>query len=301
MAFDFGWIDAPEAREETRVLAGFKPLGSIIALGSFPGMVVGAQDIMLYKAWKDVLGDYPPYPAQQIGDCTSKGFGHGNDLAQCIVIALSEAESIYSETCTEAVYAVGREAGNMLRGGDGCYGSAIVKGLTDIGFIPREMVGAYSGSRAKQWGREGLPSALKAKAAEFKLGSAALITTLDELDVALLAGCPVGICSNQGFEGNGGFRRDQDGFCHAGGTWPHCMLIAGKISSDGKPSYVIAQSWGDKNPDGPRPFDLPAFCFRAKASVVQSILAAQDSYALNKGVLFRPLPLPRSWRHSGWA
>ena len=43
--------------------------------------------VLLYKAWEDVLGKYPAYPAQQIGDCVSFGHGHGNDLLQCVEIA----------------------------------------------------------------------------------------------------------------------------------------------------------------------------------------------------------------------
>jgi hypothetical protein len=41
----------------------------------------------------------------------------------------------------------------MLGGGDGCYGAALAKAVTEVGVVPREAVGAYSGERAKEWGR----------------------------------------------------------------------------------------------------------------------------------------------------
>ena len=69
--------------------------------------------VLLYKAWSDVLGKYPDYPAQQIGDCVSFGHGHGNDLLQCIEIGLGEPVE-YRETDTEFIYAASREVAGIL-------------------------------------------------------------------------------------------------------------------------------------------------------------------------------------------
>ena len=69
--------------------------------------------ILLYKAWRDVLGKDPAYPAQQIGDCVSFGHGHANDLLQCIEIALGEPAE-YRETDTEFIYATSREVAGIL-------------------------------------------------------------------------------------------------------------------------------------------------------------------------------------------
>jgi len=76
----------------------------------------------LYKAWHDVLGKDPDYPAQQIGDCGSFGYGHANDLIQCIEIALGESAD-YHETDTEFIYATSREVAGILGAGDGSYGA----------------------------------------------------------------------------------------------------------------------------------------------------------------------------------
>src|SRR5271165_2864224 len=126
--------------------------------------------ILLYKAWRDVLGKDPAYQAQQIGDCVSFGHGHANDLLQCIEIALGEPAD-YRETDTEFIYATSREVAGILGGFDGSYGAAAVKAMTTIGLVSREMLGdqgAYSGKRAKDWGRAGAPAELKSKAAPFK-------------------------------------------------------------------------------------------------------------------------------------
>jgi hypothetical protein len=126
-----GWIDDPNRHFVARSFP--HPTFSQAA----PDLMTGdnSKDVFLYKAWVDVLGKYPEYPAQQIGDCTSFGSGHALDLLQCIEIALGNMAIEYRETCTEAIYGMGREVGGMLGGGDGCYGVAVAKALTDFGAI----------------------------------------------------------------------------------------------------------------------------------------------------------------------
>ena len=132
----------------------------------------------------------------------------------------------YRETDTEFIYATSRQVAGILDTGDGSYGAAAVKAMTTIGMVSREMLGAdgtYSGDRAKEWGRTGPPHDLETKAAPYKLGSAALVSTWDDLVAAITNGYPVTICTNQGFS----LTRDSDGFCEAQGTWGHCMVIGG--------------------------------------------------------------------------
>lgn len=297
----FGWVDNPVLNAVTQAQCGLMPL-----FQTAPGMtrepITLDKDVLLYKAWKDVLAEYPDYPAQEIGDCVSHGNGRGHDLIQCVEIVLGGASNkLYRETCTEALYGAAREAGNMLGSSDGCYGSAAVKAMTTIGMVPRELVGPYSGKRAKDWGRRGIPTEIRQAAAQFKLGGAALVTNTDEAMVAIHNGYTIAVCSTVGFEGRGGFRRDAAGFCYAGGSWPHCMFICGYIGSDGRPSFVFAQSWGPTMPSGPQPFDLPPFCFRVESPTVARMLAAKDSYVLSKAAKFVPRPIPSHWTNAGWA
>ena len=252
----FGLVYPPDAP----AVVGSLPKFRAVAQG-----LMGARDandnrpILLYKAWTDLFAAYPPYPAQQIGDCTSFGHGHANDLAQCIGWILGHPRSQVptandiQETDTEALYAMGRQAGNMLFTADGCYGAAIVKAMTTMGVVSRRQVtatlgpgeGTYSGQRARQWGRKGAPDTVQAVAAKYKLGSAAQVTTWDELVAALHNGSPVTICSNQGFN----LTRDSQGFCRAQGRWGHCMFVAG-VRFD-RPGACIIQSWGSNQPAGP--------------------------------------------------
>lgn len=284
-----GWRGADELQ---RAFAGqFSTLA-----GAAPQlMAAGAPNdpILLYKAWRDVLGKDPAYPAQQIGDCVSFGHGHGNDLLQCIEISLGEP-AVFQETDTEFIYGMSREVAGILGRQDGSYGAAAVKAMTTVGMVSRTMLGTdgtYSGQRAKSWGLNGPPDSVKSEAGPFKLGSAAQVTTWDELVAAMRNGYPVTICSNQGFT----LTRDSDGFCRARGTWGHCMFIAG-VRFD-RPGACICQSWGPDCPTGPTALDQPSFSFWADRGVVEHILAEGDSWALSKSPEFKKRDLPPAWHY----
>ena len=249
--------------------------------------------ILLYKAWRDVLGQDPNYPAQQIGDCVSFGHGHANDLLQCIEIAVGEPDE-YRETDTEFIYATSREVAGILGQGDGSYGAAAVKAMTTIGMVSREMLGkdgTYSGRRAKLWGRTGAPENVKEEAKPFKLGSAAQVSTWDELVASLSSGYPVTICTKQGFT----LHRDQDGFVRPKGVWGHCMSIAG-VRFD-RPGACILQSWGPNVPDGPLGLGQPNFSFWVDKPVIEGILAEGDSWALSKAPGFVKRVIPNHWHY----
>jgi hypothetical protein len=271
------------------------------------GAPAPTSPVLLYKAYWDVLGKDPGYPAQQIGDCVSFGHAHGNDLLQCIEVGLATAGLAqaaasfetgttpeFRETDTEFIYGESRKVAGILGSDDGSYGAAAVKAMTTVGMVSREMLGAvggYSGKRAKEWGDSGPPAASEAEAAPFKLGNAANVTTWDELVAAITNGYPVTICTGQGFN----LSRDADGFCRAVGTWGHCMLIAG-VRFD-RPGACILQSWGPDVPSGPTALAQPTWSFWAEQKVVESILAEGDSWALSKAPAFVVRPLPPSWKY----
>lgn len=265
-----------------------------------PRLITGDEDgspILLYKAFTDVLGKYPDYPAQQIGDCVSFGHGHGVDLLQCVEIGLSEP-SAYRETDTEFIYGMAREVSGDLGRGDGSYGAAAVKALTTVGAVSREMLGAdgvYSGTRAKSWGYSGPPAAVKAEAAPYKLGSAAAVGTWDELVAAIRNGYPTTICTIRGFTES----RDAQGFCAMRGRWGHCMVIAG-VRFD-RPGALILQSWGPSQPSGPLCPGQPSFSFWADRKAIESILSEGDSWALCKAPEFVKRDLPPAWSFAAGA
>lgn len=249
--------------------------------------------VLLYKAWRDVLGHDPNYPAQQIGDCVSFGHGHGNDLLQCIEIGLGEP-AIFCETDTEFIYGASRQVAGILGSQDGSYGSAAVKAMMTIGMVSRTMLGSdgtYSGQRAKAWGLTGPPSSVEAEATPYKLAGAAQVTTWDELVAALRNGYPVTICTAQGFT----LARDSQGFCRARGRWGHCMFIAG-VRFD-RPGACIIQSWGPDMPTGPLSLGQPTFSFWSDKPVIERILAEGDSWALSKSPAFEERKVPTPWNY----
>jgi len=249
--------------------------------------------ILLYKAWESVLGAFPAYAAQQIGDCVSFGHGHGNDLLQAIEIGLGQP-LVYRETDTEFIYGASRQVAGIEDSQDGCYGAAAVKAMTTVGMVSRAMLGVagtYSGARAKLWGTMGPPADLEAQAAPFKLGTAALVSSWDDLVIAITNGYPVTICCDQGFE----LTRDTDGFCAASGTWGHCMLIAG-LRFD-IPGACVLQSWGPDVPSGPTALGQPSWSFWAERATVEAILDEGDSWALARAPAFSRRELPAAWRY----
>jgi hypothetical protein len=249
-----------------------------------------AKSVLLYKVWKEVFSDYPDYPAQQIGDCESFGHGHAHDLLQTVEAYLRDLDaSSIGRTCTEAFYAAGREAGSMLGFGDGCYGSAMLKAAQTIGVLryadlPSDQQ-VYSGRRAKQWGRTGLPSDLKAIAAGRKL-QGAMLTSTDDMIAALQAGHPCAISTAHGFS----MTRDKQGFCRLQGRWGHCMMVAGYRHD--RPGGLVLQSWGKDTPSGPLDLDQPTYSFWADMADLEKIIAEGDSTTLSSTPGFAPKKLP---------
>ncbi len=284
-----GWLDI---QERHIVAAQFPRL--MQAGPQLFGAYRGTDPVLLYKAWTEVLGGEPPYPAQQIGDCVSFGHAHANDLLQCIEIGLGEPTD-YKETDTEFIYATSREIAGILSNQDGSFGSAAVKAMTQWGIVSREMLGsdgAYAGSRAKSWGRTGAPQNVKDMAKPYLLGGAALVKTWDELVAAITSGYPVTICSDQGFT----MTRDQNGFCDAHGSWGHCMGVSGiRFDIEGA---CVDQSWGKNTPDGPQVLGQPSFSFWAHRQTIERILSQGDSWAISKSPDFAPRPLPSGWRYN---
>jgi hypothetical protein len=290
-----GWVDNPE-RFALAELSGIRDLTQ--SAPNMVGAIAGDNDdVFLYKAWKDVLGKYPDYPAQLIGDCTSFGASHVLDLGQCIDAATGKPTD-YRETSTEVTYGLSREVAGLLHTrGDGSYGVATAKALLTMGALPRETVGAYSGQRAKQFGTTGVPDDLKAKAIAFKLGAAALVTTTAEGAAAIRAGHPFIVCSNQGFT----MVRDSTGRCTPQGSWPHCMHVNAVRTRNGVVQFCVGQSWGSQTPSGPMTDDQPPFSFWVDEPVMGRMLAERDSLAFSDAPAFAKKAIPDRWKHNGFA
>jgi hypothetical protein len=272
-----------------RVAASFRRLADLA-----PHLLAAprAADVFLFRAWKEVLGSYPAYVRQEIGDCTSFGSAHVTDCLQCVEIAIGHESESFKEICTEAIYGMGRAIGGMLGSGDGCYGAAVAKAVME-GVVPRELVGPYSGRRAKEWGSTGVPAEIAKAAKDHAVGATALVSSLDEASAALSNGYPYIICSDQGFT----MTRDASGACTASGTWQHCMSVVGMRTQSAKAEFLICQSWGPNVPSGPLMDDQPDFSFWCSSATMARILAQGDSFAFSKFTGFPGRPLPSAWSY----
>jgi hypothetical protein len=289
-----GWLGSDETQQ---ALAAQMPTLTEAA----PHLMMSApptEPILLYKAWRDVLGKDPAYPPQQIGDCCSFGHSHGNDLLQCIEIGLGEPID-YRETDTEWVYGASRAIAGILGRQDGSYGAACIKAMTQWGMVSREMLGSdgtYSGSRAKDWGWHGPPSSVKRMAASYKLGAAAAVTSWDELVAAIRNGYPVTECSN--FLPSA--KRDQDGFVRQDGSGGHCQCIIG-VRFD-RPGVCIMNSWGPDYYSGPAGLDCPLFAYWIDRALFEKKIAGSgDNWALSKTPAFVKRDLPPGWNYHSMA
>jgi hypothetical protein len=291
-----GWVHSPD--EVARHLATLAKPTFAEAAPQLSGAGTG-KTTLLYKAFKDINGgQYIPYVAQQIGDCVSHGFGHGVDLLECVQIAIGHKPETLEQTATEAVYGMARVdiGGGQLGRSDGAIGAWAAKAVSTIGTVSRDVVGPYSGRRAKEWGASGVPDDIKAKAGDHKVKTIALVQTYEELEDALANGYPVPVCSNQGFT----LTRDEQGFCRPRGVWGHCMLIVG-VRGDDRPGACIFQSWGPDMPSGPIDLDQPSNSFWADRDVVSRMLAMQDSWALSNFDGYPGQALPAHWGYEGFA
>jgi hypothetical protein len=171
---------------------------------------------------------------------------------------------------------------------------AVAKALTTMGAVPRKLVGDYSGQRAKQWGSRGVPAEIKTAAAAFKVGAAAMVTTLEELDAALANCYPAAGGFSQGFT----MHRDSDGMCRQSGRWGHEQCCAGRRTKNGKPQYLLLQSWGPGIPDGPTTDDQPDFSFWIDAQAMASILSQNDFLAFSKFPGFDRRPIPAEFDYA---
>jgi hypothetical protein len=289
-----GWLRRPEEVEATLATMP-RPLFAEAA-PEVEGTGEG-RTTLLYKAWKDVLEGYFPYPAQQIGCCVSRGFSEGIDLLECVEIAVGREAEVFTPTSHEAIYGMARVDVGGQRGSyeDGAVGAWAAKAVTLIGTVAQDVVGPYSDRLAKDWGARGVPDEVRQKAARHKVKTSSLVRTYAELEDALANGYPVPVCSNQGFT----LQRDRQGFCRPEGQWAHCMLIAG-VRTD-RPGALIVQSWGMNVPSGPLDLDQPSNSFWADRQVVESMLGMRDSWALSRFDGYPARDLPAAWKWEGFA
>lgn len=186
--------------------------------------------------------------------------------------------------------------GQRNLGGDGSYGSAAAKAVTNFGTLhygvtyDGQQFLDNSGTREKEWGRDGVPDHLEPYAAKHKVSSVALVKTFEDAAKALQNGYSVAVCSMRGFS----MTLRDGGYLMPMGTWAHCMMFAG-VRWKPRPALLCVNSWGDCYDGDVDPNLPPQFQKSAgwvDADTCTSMLSGEDSFALSGYSGFQPRELP---------
>ncbi len=269
-----------------------------------PTLADAGPDLVLDEQRDVFLGSYllecdPTWKrgAQKIGSCVGWGWSLSCDiLAACDIHLRAEPETYGGRVLEASVYAFSRVEvrGGRNLGGDGSYGGAAAKAVTKYGTLhygidyAGERFTDNSGSREKEWGRDGVPDRLERYAAQHKVSSVALVTKFEDAAKAIQNGYPVAVCSMRGFS-----MTLRDGYLTPMGQWAHCMMFAG-VRWKPRPALLCVNSWGDCYSGSVDPALPPQFQKSAgwvEADVCTSMLRGEDSFALSGYSGFAPRKL----------
>jgi len=271
-----------------------------------PTLAQAGPDLVLDESRDVFLGQYllkvaPDWKrgAQKIGSCVGWGWSLSCDiLAACDILLRGETESYGGRVLEASVYAFSRVEvrGGRNLGGDGSYGGAAAKAVTNYGTLHygQNYDGVTftdnSGSREKEWGRDGVPDRFEKFAAKHKVSSVALAKTFEDAARAIQNGYPVAVCSGMGFS-----MTLRDGYMTPMGSWAHCQMAAG-IRWKPEPAILVVNSWGDcysgtYDTNLPPQFQRSAGWVKAK-DFTRMIGPGEDSFALSGYAGFPPRTLP---------
>ena len=266
-----------------------------------PTLAQAGPDLVLDESKDVFLGQYllrvaPDWKrgAQKIGSCVGWGWALSCDiLAACDVLLRNESESYGGRVLEASVYGFSRVEvrGGRNLGGDGSYGGAAAKAVTKYGTLHYgidyggQTFNDNSGSREKEWGRDGVPDSLEAAAARHKVSSVTLVRNFEEAAKAIQSGYPSAVCSGMGFS-----MTLRDGYMTPMGGWAHCQMAAG-VRWNPEPAILVVNSWGDCY-SGTYDTNLPPQFQRSagwvKAKDFTRMIQGDDTFALSGYAGFPP-------------
>ncbi len=266
-----------------------------------PTLAQAGPDLVLDESKDVFLGQYllrvaPDWKrgAQKIGSCVGWGWSLSCDiLAACDVLLRNESESYGGRVLEASVYGFSRVEvrGGRNLGGDGSYGGAAAKAVTKYGTLHYgidyggQTFNDNSGSREKEWGRDGVPDSLEAAAARHKVSSVTLVRNFEEAAKAIQNGYPIAVCSGMGFS-----MTLRDGYMTPMGGWAHCQMAAG-VRWNPEPAILVVNSWGDCY-SGTYDTNLPPQFQRSagwvKAKDFTRMIQGDDTFALSGYAGFPP-------------
>lgn len=225
---------------------------------------------------------------QQLGDCVGHSYALGVDILNCVQIELKNKPYKWRANASpEFIYAGSREVGDKLDGPQGSNGVYAAEFVREYGSLIRQMylglydLREYDPTLAKEWGKDGPPSALKLLSKLHPVKTTAKITSYDQARDSIVNGYPVAICSSQGFCKKCG--RDKQGFIHPVGRWLHSMLLAGIDDKGDRKGGLLMNSWGAHWTRGGKrpPQGQPAGSFWVEKETLDGMLRWGDSYSLS--------------------
>lgn len=300
MSFDYtklcGWHNDPVAVAAVQKAQPFKVFSAASSQFNTAGYGAGKRVLLYEYKYKAVGGKKNVRTRRQgIGDCVSQGAAEAGDILKSI-LCVNEGQEWIAEMATEPIYALSRvEIGRgRLGSGDGSVGAWAAEACKRYGTLIRIKYGKYdlteySAARAHQWGmpNAGLPDDLEPVAREHLIKTVTLVTTWSEFCDSIASGYPVTVASSQGFTKT----RDSQGFAKPWGTWQHQMCFTASDDLSSRKGGLCQNSWGADYFSGPIAYDQPDGSFWVDKSIVESMLAAGDSWAYSDYVGFPPKKL----------
>jgi len=286
-----GWLDQPEQVQLLTSGYIYKSVQEVLddnGLRSIESLLEDKKTVVLAHMFRQLPnngGKDVDWGPQAIGDCVSWGWGGVTDMSQAAAIIIGKKPWEFQATSREYIYGSSRVEIGGQRGSrsDGSVGAWAAEGVKKFGAPSRKALAdaakdnallTYSGSRAKDWGANGVPDSLEPVGQKHYFKEVVMVTTFEEAAAMIYLGKAVAVCSTQGFSQS----RDSEGFCRTSMMpWPHCMYFAG-VRWD-RPGLLCTQSWGQQSPTGPKAFEQPDNSFWVQDTVTTSMLRRKDSYA----------------------
>lgn len=195
---------------------------------------------------------------QTTGDCVSHGSRNARDISRCVrILVQREPFSFYKRGATEPTY------GARGHGGQGMSPARASRFERDTGFLVREKykpcdLSVYKSQIGTNWGRNGVPQAVKELCNEHKVNNIRLVKTQEDLMDAMFNG----YCAHSGQNAGWSSKPNSKHIHPRQGAWAHDMAIVGY--DDTKKHWpfrvwFIQNSWGKWNqPVKDWPKDYPA-------------------------------------------
>lgn len=285
-----GWVNDPET---VAAIAAKQPFCV------FADTPAGQADdplpkfVYLWQCYEQIFARPPPSKNQlQVGSCVSFGTVNAIERTMAFEIAVLKQNKTFKHLAEEIVYGgsryeIGKEkyGSNLYRQGDGSMGAWAAEFVKEgsYGVISREKqldgkydLSTYSESRARDYGRNGVPADLEPLAKERPVKDVTQVKSWSEAKKALAQGHAIAVCSNVGFT----MQRDAKGVARASGSWAHCMCLDGyHVADDGKEYGHIENSWGADAHKGPVGWgNPPPSGFWAESATIDRMLKQDDSW-----------------------